>query len=359
MGRQTSSDLQLSFWHRIPRPFWQGIAAVSFLLSASCGPGAPPEATAPTAPTTEESAASEDAAPSIALVLGGPANDDSWNEAAFDAMKTLESQGVEIAISESIPDADIARVLRQYASQGFDVIIGHSYNHQDAVFQVAEEFPEVNFAWAGAIGRTATNVADYDQPFYEGSYLIGFVAAELSETGKLGALYGFDIPACHAMGEAMLAAAQTVRPEMTLSASAVGDWYDVAKAKEAATAQAETGVDFWIGCGQGPTIGTIEAAKDADGYASGYVGDMSGLGPEVVAVNLIWNMEPIFSQMLEDTASGTFADRFYQLSVAEDVIQVMPTESGQSELSAETLQKIEEIRAQIASGTLEVPFVPQ
>ena len=185
------------------------------------------------------------------------------------------------------------------------------------------------------------------------------MAAELSKTGQLGALYGFDIPACHAMGEAMLAGAKSVRPDVTLVTTAVGDWYDVAKAKEAALSQAETGVDYWIGCGQGPTLGEIEAAKEVDGYATSYVGDMSSLGPEVVAANLIWNMEPLFQAMLSDTAADTFADKYYQLGVPDEVITVEVSPEFESQVGDETLTQVKETEAGIASGKVEVPFVPE
>lgn len=334
---------------------WSFVLLVPLTLLGGCGNSNTEQASEPIETETTSQTNNE---PSLAIVLGGPANDDSWNEAAYDAAKALEAEGVDVAISESVADADVARVLRQYAEQGYKVIIGHSYNHQDAVFQVAQEFPDTNFAWAGAVGKTAENVADYDQPFYEGAYLVGLIAARLSETGKLGALYGFDIPACHAMGEAMLEAAKTIRPEVTLAATAVGDWYDIAKAKEAATAQAETGVDYWIGCGQAPTLGTIEAAKEQNGYATGYVGDMSSLGSEVVAANVIWNMQPIFEQMLTDTKTEEFANKYYQLSIEDDVVRVDLTEVGKEQLQEDTLNQLEETRDKIASGSLKVPFVP-
>lgn len=307
--------------------------------------------------TTEATADGE--APRVALVLSGSSNDQSWDQAAFEAGEALEAEGVEVAVSEAVDPADAAAVLRQYAEQGYDLIVAHSFSYQDAVFQVSEEFPDVNFAWAGGIGETSENVADYDQPFYQGAYLVGLVAAELSKTGKLGALYGFDIPACHAMGEAMLAGAQAVRPDATLTSAAVGDWYDVAKAKEAALSQAETGVDYWIGCGQGPTLGLIEAAKEVDGFATGYVGDMSSLGPEVVVSNVVWNMTPLFDQMLADTANDTFADQFYKLGVPEGVVAVEVTSDFQDDVGEDVLKTVDETKAKIVSGELEVPFVPQ
>lgn len=344
---------------RLGQPLCALALMVPITLLSACSQQSTPQATEPTTTEAATNTSNNNDAPSLAIVLGGPANDDSWNEAAYNAAQALKAEGVGIAISESVADADVARVLRQYAEQGYDVIIGHSYNHQDPVFQVAKEFPNTNFAWAGAVGKTSKNVADYDQPFYQGAYMVGLLAGKLTKTGKLGAVYGFNIPACHAMGEAMLAGAKQVRPDATLSATAAGDWYDIAKAKEAATAQAETGVDYWIGCGQAPSLGTIETAKEAGGYATGYVGDMTSLGPNVVAANIIWNMEPIFSQMLEDTKAGQFANKYYRLSVADDVVQVKTTEVAKAKLQKATLNQLEETRKKIASNKLEVPFVPK
>lgn len=332
--------------------------ALLMTLVSACGSSAP-EATEPEAETPTEAEAPAEDSVKFALVLSGPAADQSWNQAALDAAQELEAEGVEIAISESVDPADAAAVLRQYAEEDYGMIVAHSFSYQDAVMQVADEFPEVNFAWAGGIDGTTENVADYDQPFYQGAYLVGLVAAELSETGQLGALYGFDIPACHAMGEAMLAGAQTVRPDATLTSAAVGDWYDVAKAKEAALSQAETGVDFWIGCGQGPTLGQIEAAKEIEGVATGYVGDMTSLGPEVIATNLLWNMKPLFDQMLEDTANDTFENTFYALGIPEDVIRVEVTADFEGAIDEAVLTALDETKEKIASGELEVPFVPQ
>lgn len=344
------------FPRTLTRSLWAIAAAVPLLTLAACGPGSAPT---DTADTTEAPAPTAADGPRLALVLSGSSTDQSWDQAAFESGQTLRAEGVDVAVSEAVDPANVAAVMRQYAEQGYDLIVAHSFSYQDAVFQVAQEFPEVNFAWAGGINGTAANVADYDQPFYQGAYLVGLVAAQLSETGRLGALYGFDIPVCRAMGEAMLAGAQSVRPDATLTSAAVGDWFDVARAKEAALSQAETGVDYWIGCGQGPTLGQIEAAKEVNGFATSYVGDMASLGPDVVAANLLWNMAPLFRQMLEDTAAGTFADQFYAMGIPEDVIRVEVTPAFEDEVGAETIAAINSTKADIAAGTKEVPFAPQ
>ncbi|MGI8935699.1 MAG: BMP family ABC transporter substrate-binding protein, partial [Phormidesmis sp.] len=126
--------------------------------------------------TTEATAETSAEPVKMALVLSGSSNDQSWDQAAFEAGEDLKAEGVEVAVSEAVDPANAAGVLRQYASEGYDLIVAHSFSYQDAVFEVAQEFPDVNFAWAGGIDGTAENVADYDQPFYQGAYLVGLVA---------------------------------------------------------------------------------------------------------------------------------------------------------------------------------------
>lgn len=328
--------------------------ALPFLILTACGPQ-PASQTSSSSPAANPAASS--AAPKkMAIILSGPANDNSWNAAAVKAGDVLKQQGVEVSVIESIAVPDTERVLRQYADAGNSLIIAHSFNYQDAVFKVAKDYPKVNFAWGGGIGRSGPNVADYDQPFYEGAFLVGKVAAALSKNAKLGALYGFDIPVCKAMGKALLAGAKTLRPEATLTDTAVGDWMDVAKAKEAALAQAETGVDYWISCGQGPALGSIEAAKMKQGFATGYVGDMTALAPDVVAASVVWNMTPMFKQMLQDTAAGTYANKYYRLATAEDVIQVAINPKVADKIGADKVKAIGAARSEIASGKLKVPF---
>lgn len=333
------------------------------LLLVACGGQAAEPTPAPAAEsegsTVPEGTAAEDA-PSMALVLIGPAEDGSWAEAAYDALQAKADEGVTTAFSESVSDADVARVMREYADEGFDIIIAHSFSYQDAVFEVASEYPDVNFAWAGAIDRTSENVADYDQPFHEAAYLVGILAGYMSESGSLGALYGFDIPACHSMGEAMLAGAQTVNPDTTLTFTAVGDWGDVAAAKEAGLAQIDTaGVDFFLGCGEGPTLGTIEAAQESGIYATGYVGDMSDLGPDSVLSSVVWDMGSIFDAIYSETAEGSFDAPYYQFGVAEGALDIAINPNLEGEIPAEALTAIEEAKAAIEDGSLEVPFVPE
>lgn len=294
----------------------------------------------------------------VALILIGPQNDGSWAEAAVNALNGLKDKGYDVTLKESVADTDAERVMRSYIDDGYNAIIAHSFSFQDAVFKVAADHPEVAFIWAGGIKHTAKNVGDYSQPFYEGAYLAGIVAAKLSATGSLGGLYGFDIPVCHAMGEALLAGARTINAKAALVHGQVGDWGDVQKAKEAALAQHDTaGVDTWVTCGEGPALGAIEAAKQVKGYAIGYVGDMSKRAPDAVPMSIVWNMSPIFNAFVKDVETGKFDNAWYDFGVADGAVDIALNPAFTDKIGKDTLDAIEKAKADIAAKKLVVPFV--
>jgi simple sugar transport system substrate-binding protein/basic membrane protein A len=325
------------------------------MMLASCTPAAAPTE-APAAPAEKPAAAS---AETLAVILTGPHKDYSWNEAAYNAAKALEAKGVKIAISESVAEGNVENVLRQYAADGYKMVLAHSFGYQDAVFKVAAETPNTYYSWAGGIQKMGTNVGDYDQPFYQAVYPIGIIAGKVSKTGKLGAIYGFDIPVCHAMGEALLAGAKTVNPDAQLIVTAVGDWIDVSKAKAAALAQADAGVDFWIECGEGPALGTIKAAEEKGGYVTGYVGDMTEAGPTVVLTNVIWNMEPLVQKMLDDVREGKFNAPWYAYGVKEGAMLFTVNPNLKDKIPADTLAAAEKALQDIKDGKITVEYVPE
>jgi basic membrane protein A and related proteins len=336
------------------------------MMFASCTPSPTPEVEEPApAADVEAAAESEDTsgdteAPfSIAFALSGTIDDNGWNEAGYNYLVTAQEAGMKTAYTELVADQDAERILRGYAEEGYNLVVGYSLNYKDAVFEVAADYPETYFVITVGDGSTSANVADIDAKFHEWGYLTGIVAGYMSESGTLGAIDAYAIPPCHAMNETYLMAAQLTNPDATLVSSSTGSWVDIQSAKEAALAQAEVDVDFWIPCSEGAAYGAMEAAKEVGGYVVSYMGDMSEAAPDNVPFNMIWDMRPIFADIVQKIQDGTFDNEFYSWGIAQDVMYLEFNEPFLDKIPAEAIAKVEEVTAQIKAGEFEVPFIPE
>ncbi len=312
---------------------------------------------------TEASADGETAsgdAPKLAVVYSAEWQDGSWGEFAYDGANSLLDRGIvsDVSLQENVPPgADAQNALRALADDGFNPIIAHSFNYGDDVKAVAADYPETIFVYAGGFGDVEGNVGDYSQPFWEPAYLEGILAADVVD-GDVGGAGGFDIPVCRAMKNAFLAGAQTIDPDTEGTFVAVGDWYDVQLAKEAALAQADGGATMFIGCGQGPTFGQIEAANETGGVAMGYVGDMSELGESVLA-SFTWNLEAVFELMVDDVVAGSAEAQYYEVLLKDGGMTVVISPSWEDQISADGMAAYEEALASIMDGSFTVPYDDQ
>ncbi len=313
---------------------------------------------------TDDSGADDGAADepvTVALLLAFAANDLSWNQRALEGAQALEASGrIQLIAQENVGlEADgFIRAAEGVIGDGADLVIGHGFDYMDAILQtLGPDNPEVAFAWAGGIGGTSDNVADYDQPFYEGSYLAGILAAGVTESGVIGSLSGQDVPVCHAMHAAFLAGAQSVDASITLQTAASGDWNDVALNKEAILAQAEQGADVFSTCGQGPALGAIEAAEENGLSVVGYVGDMSVVNSEVVLTSVVWNTDVVWEAMVSDIEAGTFSPgQLYRHGVASGAVEVTLNPGYAGEVSDDVVAAFDDAVAALNAGTLEVPY---
>ena len=331
--------------------------AVLAIVAAACGSDE----------TDSESGGGESAGEgvSVALVLPGEINDLSWNQQMYDGATALQEEGLvsEVLYTELVPEGDSERAIRGYAEDGIDLVVAHSFGYGDTAKTVSADFPDTAFAWAGGIDGSEGNVADYAQPFHEAYYLMGILAGGASATGVLGGAGGFDIPACHSLIEAFYLGAQEVQPDATGVTAYVGDWIDVAKAKEAAVSAADQNADVFGACGEGPVLGQIELAQERDLLATGYVGDMSSLAPDHVLASMVWQTDQLLRQMIADINDGTFAEggtaAYYEVGVADEGLVVAINDGLADRIPAEAMTLYEERLGEIKSGDFAVPFIPE
>ena len=276
------------------------------LLMAGCAAPAP----APAAPATAEpTQAAEPAKVALkaAMLLSGPINDGGWNTDAYKGLMKLKDMGYETVYTENVQQADQESIVRGYAKQGFNLIVGHGFEYGDTLAKVATEFPEAKFLQIGGAATNGTNLASGEFKLGELSYIVAGIAARTTKTNKIGFVGAMEIPTIAAEVDMIMTQVPVINPKATVTAAYTGSWTDINKGKEAALAQINNGVDVIIGIGDACDVGAIQACQEKEGVKFiGWSGDLNELAPELVLTSGVQSVSGIVEGVGKDVMDNKF-----------------------------------------------------
>ena len=101
----------------------------------------------------------------------------------------MKEKGYEVAFVEGAYDPIKALpAMREFAKQGFDLVIGHGFQAVEAGHELGKEFPDTNFiVHTGYIMDGAPpNVAIVDIRSDQTGYIEGVLAALMTKSNKIG-----------------------------------------------------------------------------------------------------------------------------------------------------------------------------
>ena len=154
--------------------------------------------------------------------------------------------------------SDFGRVLREHAQKGANLVMGDAFTDEEASRRVAKAYPKVAFVMGSGIGPADPNFGVFDNWIHEPAYLCGMIAGKLTKIehdrrrrrhGDPRGRTGWSMPIC--------AGAKEVNKDVKCKFSFIDSFFDPPKAKEAALAQIEAGVDAVYA----ERFGVIEAAQ--------------------------------------------------------------------------------------------------
>ncbi len=343
------------------------LALIALLVLTACGGTQQAASSAPAAASTAaSSAAAQDgsAAPAsaegtlrVALLLPGSINDKGWNASAYEGLKTVEKDhGVEVAYQENVAQSDMEGVFWDYASEGYDLIIGHGYQFGDAAEKVCAEFPEVDFVVLNGNNSNGTNLCSYSFTGWETGYLGGALAGLLTESNQIGAIGAEDTPAISNAMVGFQAGAAAVNPEAKVTVTYVNTWDDVAKGKETALAMIDSGSDVVTCNANAVGLGAIEAAKERGTYHIGFVDDQYEVAPEVVVNSALQSNQRLVAVVVENALAGTLKYEVNISGIADGAEGLAPWYDWEDKLDPEILSQIDQIRQDIVDGKIKSPL---
>ena len=202
----------------------------------------------------------------VAIVFSeGAKTDPTFNGVAYGAaLRAVQQLGGRLFDFEPADPSQIPSAIRRFAAERFDLIIGLGFATEPGIAAAAREFREQRFALIDT-ATEASNVASYVFRENEGTYLVGYIAGRLSQTGVVGFVGGMDIPLIHKFEVGYREGVRRACPSCRVLVNYVGNtpaaFSDPAKAKEIAAAQKSQGADIIYAAAGASGLGVFDYVK--------------------------------------------------------------------------------------------------
>jgi basic membrane lipoprotein Med (substrate-binding protein (PBP1-ABC) superfamily) len=316
------------------------------LLAIACG-GSPRDA---------ESGATDDF--KVALLTPGPISDQAWNSGAYQGLlRVRDSLNATISHIQTRTPADFEENFRHYGAEGYDLVFGHGFEFQDAAERVAPQFPRTVFITTSG-NRVAPNVSPMVFGFEDPSYVAGVLAGSMTRSGVIGAIGGTEIPPVRSSFAAFEAGARTVRPQLRMLTSYVGNWEDASAGKEQAIAQIRQGADFIFQNADAAGLGIFQAARESRNVAVfGANVDQNAVAPDVIIGSVVIDLPHAFLSVAREVKEGRFRARVIRLGSSTQVTKFVLNPTWRDRIPAAVLARIDSVERNIASGALQPPRI--
>lgn len=248
----------------------------------------------------------------VAIVAPSASQDLAFTQSMVDA---VESLGIEPKITDgTFVVEEAAAAIRGYADEGIDVVIAHGTQYGGSLAEIAPDFPETSFIW-GTSSETQglANVFAYTPAADQGGYVMGTIAAQLSESGTIGMVGPIDTGDASIYVQGFANGAEAEGAEVNISFT--GSFGDVALATEAANAHISAGADVLTGTAQ-HVVGAIAVAETNEVPWFGTQSNQESLAPDLVVASQVYHWEVVLQDMFTQIEDGTLGGEVFELTLA-------------------------------------------
>ena len=351
------------------------LAALMVLCLAGCG--AKEDETPKELSKMEQAKA--DGKITIANVVNGTLGDKSFFDSGEEAMQWINRDFGDKMYGETIEltyDKDTwAPGLAEVAAQGWDIIIAGTYDMKEHVIPLLEEYPdqkwwfydeEWNFdqvdGWQYA---PSDNLYAMMFAQNEGSYVVGYMAAMLSKTGKVAFMGGQDNTVLDDFFVGFANGAKAYNPETSVKCAWMDSFNDATKGKDVSQGLYEAGYDVVFACGGQAGLGgfdqviTEDEGKyiiGVDGNQGAYFASLGTAEGTAKAERTITSMQKNVNQGFYDAAKKELDGKVpygtnNKLGLNGGYVSYSVTDTTTKLFTAEQLAEIEGVAQAIVNGT--------
>lgn len=330
------------------------LVVVSMMLVA-CQPAAP---------------AAEDCSSADVLCVGlvtdvGKVDDKSFNQSTWEGVQMAEKElGATVKYIETTDSKDYGKNIEVFAAEKYDVIVTVGFALGEATIEAAQKYPDVKFIGVDqAQEEVLPNLAGliFDEDI--AGFLAGVLAAEMSQSDKIGAVLGTDVvPAVWRFGEGYRAGALYAKPDIEINIvyhSDVGfdkTFTDPEWGKTTTVSMVDKGVDIVFGAGGKTGNGALIGGAEKGIMVIGVDTDQYYTVPEAQKMLLSSSMKllaPGTLDLIKMANEGKFPGGNY---VGE--VGLAPFHDLESQVPDEVKAKLDEVRAGLLDGSIETGVSP-
>lgn len=348
------------------------VAAAALTLAGCTDPdpsgttdGTPTPSTSPSSSPTR----AEPGFKACLLRISGGFEDRAFSQAASDG---LERAADELGIKTLVVDADATSEytddLNALVARGCDVVTTVSYLLGDATTTAARKHPDVDFSIVDfSYDRPPENLRGLLFDSASPSFLAGYLAAGVTETGIVGTFGGAQIPGVTVYMDGFHAGVERYNDDNGAEVELLGwdreaqrgtftnDFDNPTKGQSVAAEMITQGADVIFPVAEATGLGALQAVQragvraiwpDTDGCVS------SPRYCDVLLTSVLKAMDVAVFDSISDSVAGTFDNRTYLGTLENDGVGL--ASYSQDAVPAELEDQVGELEQQMVDGELEV-----
>ena len=302
------------------------------------------------------------ATPSIAIVVAGTLGDRSFYDSAHEGAEALKAEfGTVTKVLECREDASLYESSLIQAADECEIVAAVGWQFWTALPDVVAAYPDVKFLFIDngldGVGDPLMSIV-YKQT--EGSFLVGYIAAKLSKTGKVGVVGGEDSDTINDFIVGYEAGAKYADENVEVITRYANGYEDPTNGKEVALALYNLGCDIVYQVAGKTGEGVFEAAKETGNYAIGVDGDQKYINPDVILCSMVKRVGKSIYDVVTDVEGKFAGGTIWNADMATGYIDVVYGDDTMTQQVSDGLKaEVEELKAKIIAGEIVVPTALQ
>jgi len=302
-------------------------------------------------------------------------DDQSFNQSAMNGLKmAVDKLGIEDSASESESDSDYVPNVQAMVQENCDLIIGVGFNLESALHDAADSNPDVNFGLVDATFTDEDNnpvQLDNAKPLVfntaEASYLAGYEAAGMTETGVVATFGGQQIPSVSIFMDGFADGVDKYNEENDADVKLLGwdkdsqdgaftgDFEDQSQGQALTKQFIAQDADIIMPVAGPVGLGAAAAAADAgDVWIVGVDDDWTESTEygDIVLASVVKGIDEAVFDTIKQAAEGNFTSDDYIGTLENGGVELAPSDAA--DVPEELQSEVDNLKEQIISGDIEV-----